>query len=63
MPLRGAGCKRGRGEPAEVRVRPDGVVIDPPGFDDPNGLLEVGEQVLVEALVAQPAVERLRRDR
>lgn len=36
-----------------------GVVVDPPFFDDLARLFEVGEQVLVEALVAQAAVEAL----
>jgi hypothetical protein len=58
MPLCGAGCKRGRREPAKARVRPGGVVVDPPGFDDLDGLLQGGEQGLIEAFVAQPAVER-----
>lgn len=35
------------------------VVVDPPFFDDLPRLLEVGEQVIVEALVAEPAVEAL----
>ena len=33
------------------------VVVDPPFFDDLARLLEVGEQVFVEALIAQAAVE------
>lgn len=36
-----------------------GVVVDPPFFDDLPRLLEIGEQVLIEALVAEPAVEAL----
>ena len=36
-----------------------GVVVDPPGFDDPAGLGQAGEQMLVEAFVAQPAIEGL----
>jgi hypothetical protein len=36
-----------------------GVVVDPPFFDDLTGFLEVGEQVLVEALVTEPAIEAL----
>ena len=36
-----------------------GVVVDPPVLDDHPGLVEVGEQVFVEALVAQPTVEAL----
>jgi len=38
-------------------VRPVGVVVDPPFFDDLAGFVEIGEQLLVEALVTQPAVE------
>jgi hypothetical protein len=38
-------------------VRPDGVVVDAPLFDDPIGLAERREQVLVQALVAEPAIE------
>ena len=37
------------------------VVVLPPCFDDLTCLVEVGEQVLVEALVAQPAVEALNK--
>ena len=59
MPLRGACCELSRCEPVEARVRSVGVVVDPPFFDDPARLLEVGEQVLVEALVAQAAIEAL----
>jgi hypothetical protein len=59
MPLRGACCELSWCEPVEARVRSVGVVVDPPFFDDLTRLLEVGEQVLVEALVAQPAVEAL----
>ena len=33
------------------------VVIDPPGFDDAPGITETVEEMLIEALVAQPAVE------
>ena len=40
-------------------MRSVGVVVDPPCFDDPAGLVEVAEQVLVEAFVAQSAVEAL----
>ena len=38
-------------------MRSVGVVVDPPFFDDLACLLDVGEQVLVEALVTQSAVE------
>ena len=57
MPLCGACCELGRCEPVEARVRSVGVVVDPPFFDDLTRLVEVGEQVLVETLVAQSAVE------
>jgi ATP-dependent DNA ligase len=40
-------------------VRAGGVVVDPPFFDDVSCLVEIGEQVLVEALVTQTAVEAL----
>lgn len=36
-----------------------GVVVDPPFFDGLARLVEVGEQVLVEALLTQSAVEAL----
>ena len=36
-----------------------GLVVGPPFFDDPSGLWQAGEEVLVEALVAQPAIEAL----
>ena len=55
MPLIGACCELSRCEPVEARVRSVGVVVDPPVFDDPAGLAEVREHVLVEALVAQAA--------
>jgi hypothetical protein len=38
-------------------MRPFGVVVDPPFLDDLAGFVEVAEQVFVEALVAQPAVD------
>src|SRR6202012_2480597 len=57
MPLRGACCELSWCEPVEARVRSVGVVVDPPFFDDLSRLVEIGEQVLVETLVAQTAVE------
>jgi hypothetical protein len=42
-------------------VRSVGVVVDPPCFDDVARLVDVGEQVFVEALVAQSAVEALHK--
>ena len=58
MPLVGACCKLRWCEPAKARVWSRGVVIDAPGFDDPASLGEIGEQMFVEAFVAQPTVER-----
>src|SRR3954451_10558052 len=59
MPLIGACCELSWCEPVEARVRSVGIVVDPPCFDDLTRLFEITEQVLVEALVAQPAVEAL----
>jgi hypothetical protein len=52
LPLDGAGCKLRWREPFEARVRSVGVVVDPPFFDEPAGLRQVCEQMLVEALVS-----------
>ena len=41
------------------RVRPDELVVEPPAVDDDASLGEAGEDLLVEAFVAQPAVEAL----
>ena len=38
-------------------MRPVGILVDPPVLNDLASLVEVGEQVLVLALVAQVAVE------
>ena len=57
MPLIGACCELSWCEPVEARVRSVGVVVDPPFFDNLACLAEVREQVLVEALVTQSAVE------
>src|SRR6186997_1586275 len=56
MPLCGACCELGWCEPVKARVRSIGVVVDPPFFDELARLVEVGEQMFVEALVAQAAV-------
>ena len=40
-------------------MRSVGVVVDPPCLDDLAGLVEVGEQMFVQALVPQSAVEAL----
>lgn len=57
MPLMGACRELGWCEPVEARMWPVGVVVDSPVFDDPSCLVEVGEEMLVEALVSQAAVE------
>ena len=59
MPLSGACCKLRWCEPVQARVRSECVVVDPPFFDDTSGLWQAGEEVLVEALVAQSAIEAL----
>src|SRR6266478_10033295 len=59
MPLIGACCELNWCEPVEARVWSVGVVVDPPFFDNLACLAEVREQVLVEALVTQTAVEAL----
>src|SRR4051794_40685208 len=59
MPWCGACCELNRCKPVKARVRSVGVVVDPPFFDDLACVLDVGEQVLVEALVTQSAVEAL----
>ena len=59
MPLDGAGCKLRRCEAVQARVWSSGVVVDLPCFDDPARFSEVGEEMFVEALVAQPAIEGL----
>ena len=46
-------------EAAVGRVRPDEIVVEPPALDDGAGLGEAGEDLLVQALVAEPAVEAL----
>jgi hypothetical protein len=48
MPLAGARCKLRRCEPVQARVRSECVVVGPPFFDDPSGLGQTGEEVLVE---------------
>ena len=43
----------------EAGVGSDGVVVGPPGVDDRPRVGEVVEQMLIEAFVAEPAVEAL----
>ena len=59
MPLSRACCKLRRCEPVQARVRSECVVVDPSFFDGSSGLWQAGEEVLVEALVAQSAIEAL----
>ena len=49
----------GGGLTAQFRVRPDRVVIVPPGGQHEPGMGQRGEQGLVEALVPQAAIEAL----
>ena len=51
---RGVLAYRIRREAAVCRVGPDEVVVEPPALDDGAGLGEAGEDLLVQALVAQP---------
>lgn len=44
---------------AETRVRPFPVIVDPPLFDLTPRIVERDQDVLAEALLAQPAVEAL----
>jgi hypothetical protein len=49
----------GWGLPTQFRVRPDRVVIMPPGGQHEPGMSQLGEQRLIEAFVAQATVETL----
>jgi len=49
----------GGGFPAQFRVRPDRVVIVPPGGEHEPGMGQRGEQRLVGTFVAQTAIEAL----
>jgi hypothetical protein len=40
-------------------MRPSRVVVDAPRFDDPPGFGERGEDVFIQAFVAQAAIEAL----
>ena len=59
MPLAGAVRKLGGCQPAKAAVRTHGVVVRPPGLDDPSRRSQRGEQVLVQALVAQATIKAL----
>lgn len=56
MALERCGEFFGRGV-AERGVRAAGVVVDPPGLGDAAGIVDVEEPVLVDAFIAEPAVE------
>jgi len=58
MPLSGSGGELDRCEASDARVRSVGVVVDPPFFDELAGLRQVGEQMFVKALVAQPTASK-----
>src|SRR5262245_12217346 len=45
--------------PSQGTVRPHGVVVDAPGFDQGTRLDEAGEPLLIETLVAELPVEAL----
>jgi len=55
----GPGCERVGGKAAEAGVRPAGVVVGSPLVNDTPSGREPSEQVLVEALVAEAAIEAL----
>jgi hypothetical protein len=56
--LLGPGCKLVRGPTAESGVRLAGIVIEPPGFNDPPRRRQATEH-LVEALITEAPVEAL----
>ena len=55
----GPACKLCGCEPAEARVRAAAIIVVMPLCDQLAGMAERAERRLVEALVAQPAIERL----
>lgn len=59
MVLSGPGCELVRGEAAAARAGPVAVVVVPPGIDDPSRHEQAPEHVLIEAFVAEAAVEAL----
>jgi len=48
-----------RGQPLQAAMRPATVVVDPPLVGNKPSLTQAQEQLLVEQLVAEPAVEAL----
>ncbi len=59
MVLFGPGCKLIRRKPVETRMRPCRVVIGAPVPDNLTGMVVAGEQVLVQAFIAQASVKTL----
>ena len=59
MALVGPGCKLGWREATEARVRAAAVVVGLPRRNQLAGMRQRAEQALVQALVAEPAVEAL----
>ncbi|CAH1696453.1 hypothetical protein CHELA1G11_40062 [Hyphomicrobiales bacterium] len=55
----GLGCKLVRGRATEARVRPVGIVIHLPFFDQPACGRQVAEHVLIEALVTEATIQAL----
>lgn len=58
MPVAWSVGKLGGCHAAKAAVRTHGVIVGPPCLDDPSRRSQRGEQVLVQALVAQATIER-----
>ena len=61
MPLAGAAGELGGCHATEAAVRTHGVVVRAPCLDDPSRRSQRGEQVLVQALVAQATIEQFHK--
>ena len=59
MVLSEPGCKLPGREPVKARMRPVVIVVVTPALDDLAGMAVAAEAVLVQAFVAQPAIEAL----
>ena len=55
----GPGCKLVGGKAAKARVRPVGIVVHPPFFDQPASGRQVAEHVLVETFVPEATIQAL----
>ncbi len=53
MVLQGPVCKLPRREPVKARMWSDGVVVEPPLFDDLACLAVAGKEMLVQAFIVQ----------